>query len=72
MLELFRQYPWNGSDDGVTSDLLKTFHRNGWTGGGVELQNVLYRAAESCRGIIQLDDLPPYIHANVNGEQEPQ
>lgn len=72
VLDLFDRYTWYGSG-GATPDLVGDYLSPRWTGGGVELQNVLYRAAESCQhSTIQLDDLPPYIHAKVNGEQEPQ
>jgi DNA-binding NtrC family response regulator len=72
VLDLFHRYTWYGSG-GTTPELVGDYLSPGWTGSGVELQNVLYRAAEPCRGpIIQLDDLPPYIHAKVNGEQELQ
>ena len=50
--------------DGVSPDVLDLFGGYGWKGSGVELQNVLYRAAEACRGsVIELDDLPQHMRA---------
>ena len=54
---------------GVSAEGLGLYSEYGWKH-GVEFQNVLYRAAEKCRGrIIRLDDIPPYVHEKVNGEQ---
>ena len=49
-----REEGWEIS--GVSAEVLSLFRGFTWKGSGVELQNVLYRAAEKCRGhTIQLD-----------------
>ena len=69
VLDLFGQYTWSGSGDSVTPELLKKWRKHGYSGSGVELQNVLYRAAEASQGaIIQVNDLPRYLQAQkTNG-----
>lgn len=59
VLDLFRRYRWDGKSD-VESTKDRALQRlYGWSGGGPELQNVIYRAAENCSGsAIQMDDLP--------------
>ena len=62
VLEVFRTYTWEGSDDEVTFDLWELIQSQGWIGGGVELENALYLAAESCRdATIELEDIPQYL-----------
>ena len=64
-----REEGWDIS--GISSEVLGLFRQYNWKGSGVELQNVLYRASENRRGrIIQLDDIPSYILAKVNAEQQ--
>jgi len=64
-----REEGWDIS--GISTEVLSLFRQYKWKGSGVELQNVLYRAAEACRGtVIQLDDVPPYVHEKVEGEQK--
>ena len=42
--------------------VLALFDRHPWGGSGVELQNVLYHAAEACQGsVIEVDDLPGHM-----------
>ncbi len=63
-----REEGWSIS--GVSADVLSLFRQYEWKGSGVELQNVLYRASLECRStVIQLDDLPPYIHAKAKGQE---
>jgi len=62
VLDLFRQYHWEGVSDGVSPEVMDLFRQYDLKGSGIELQNVLYRAGQSCQGdIIQVDDLPQYI-----------
>ena len=61
VLDLFQRYTWYGSG-GATPEGVGEHRTPRWTGGGAELQNVLYRAAEACKsGIIELDHLPRYL-----------
>lgn len=61
VLDLFQRYTWYGSG-GATPESLGEHPSTRWTGGGAELQNVLYRAAEACEtGFIDLEHLPPYL-----------
>lgn len=61
VLDLFRRYTWYGSG-GATPEHVGEYLSPRWTGGGVELQNVLYHAAEVCEGsTIHVDHLPEYL-----------
>ncbi len=61
VLDLFQRYTWYGSG-GATPELLGEYLSPRWTGGGVELQNVLYRAAEVCEETtIRGHHLPRYL-----------
>jgi hypothetical protein len=58
---------------GASSEVLALLSQYPWTACGHGLQNVLYRVSETCRGRnIQLEDIPPYILAKVDGEQKRQ
>jgi hypothetical protein len=55
---------------GVSSDTIDLFREYDWNGGGVQLQNVLYRAAELRQsGQVQLNDLPEYILKNAHNSR---
>ena len=55
--------------EGVSPNVWGLFRKYDWKGSGVQLQNVLYRAAETCSStLIQLDDLPEYFRAPVHPE----